>query len=231
MSSKGLGHWPNGKVWVVVVALLCLVLSQCRNHTDEAASLALIAESRPGCTAPCWLGVVPGVSTEAAVVDVIEANPERFADPQRNDRGLPFVQYIWRDGTLDALMSLDLENDVVNHITLQTAADLSLPAVLAELSPPDAYATYLSTGERSYIVLYLFYTALGITVETHIPPDQVQIVECRYDLPDAAASQIIYLTPAAPAQVTIDSLPLVFRRLLSAATWSGPNGLVLTGCP
>jgi len=92
------------------MGLSLLALSRCNSKPSDP--LALMLKSETGCTLPCWLGIVPGLSSEIDFGKIAEANPDRFDDLKRNTFGLRFVQFIWRDRVMDGLMSSELEDDV-----------------------------------------------------------------------------------------------------------------------
>ena len=220
----------SDRIMRAAMASLVLFLAQCSHPPDPSDSLALMVESQLGCAAPCWLGIVPGMSTEANVLEAGEANAERFDDLKRNGIGSQLIQYRWRDPVLGGLMSLELESDIVTHIRAQTETDIGLQLAFDEFGMPDAYATYLSTGERLVVILFLFYTSRGIVIEAQLPASQVQIVCCHYDLPDSPVIQRWYMWPPAIAETTLLHWPPPFPRGLSPFPWLGPSGLELSAC-
>ncbi len=221
--------WSIGLI-IVVVALPWFVISRCHSKPTGSSILILMLAGESSCTLPCWLGIVPGLSTEADFAKVAEIYPERFEDLKRNAFGFRFVQFIWRDRILDGVMSSELENDIVTHITMQFEADIGLQTALDQLGMPDTYASQLSTGEVTIIALYLFYENRGIVVETTMTPGEVQPVDCSYALPNSLVIRRLHFLPATPARTVLDTLPQLFPGQLNPSPWTGTSNLQLSAC-
>lgn len=228
---------PSFRALSFIMTLSLLSLVQCRSELSESDYLGMILESKPGCTAPCWIGIVPGVSTEADFLNAVQAVPrERFDELKRNTlSGRQASQYIWRDRTMRSLMSSRLEDNLLSHIHIQTETAINLQSVLDIFGIPQAYATYVLFGERQYLFLYLFYEVLGIVVETNIPMDNVEIIDCHYDLPSDLPSLTLidglFLFSPAEANDALNSLQRVVPSRLIPRPWGGTRDLELSSCP
>lgn len=214
-------------------ALSLIALTQCRPAVSESELLTIFQESRSGCSAPCWLGIVPGVSTESDFTAIVETTPSaRFDDMKSRAYGLRFVQYTWRDRVAHSLMSLKLENDSASHVSIQTEPDITLQSAFEVLGAPQTYASFASIGEQPRISLYLFYESEGIVIETFIPQSEIPIIDCHFDLPPSTTIDQFYLIQPATAQEALDSLQGTLpSRLLIPHPWPGERNLELSICP
>lgn len=222
----------------LIMALSLLGLVQCHTGLSESEQLSMILESQPGCAAPCWLGITPGVSTEADFLSAVEAPPrDRFDDLERNSlSGGRVIHYSWRDRVMDSLVSSEFENHLATHIQIRAESDIDLLSIVSEFGPPQTYATYVRPGEQFQVLLYLIYEDLGIVIETITPLGEVEITDCRYDLPTELSSLTpidgFYLFPPAGSEDALNSslkspLPLG----LEPRSWAGGQGLELSSCP
>lgn len=120
-----------------------------------------------GCTAPCFLGVQPGVTSLDEAVTILEAN-RWIADVEPSAR---FYDLHWSGAQPDFIDADSLnyfmgDSRVVGQIRLRTR--LRLGDVYSLLGVPDA-GYWLMSGSGSGVFHARIYSQLGVEVSGYIP--------------------------------------------------------------
>lgn len=184
-------------VLVIAVVGLAIVAKSTDLATESVVSATqesepdlafLILYGSPECTAPCWLGIRPGVTTQADLENIVAATSDRFEDFECG----PYSAYMTicnhRDPLLEVPMQLVVVNHVVSSITFAPATMLrsnereivgypeiieyrsrvSLSDVVDSLGSPSRYYAhvYPMTREGGIALSLTFFYEEGIRVES-----------------------------------------------------------------
>lgn len=129
-----------------------------------------------GCSAPCWQGIRPGVTSYAGAIDLLDANPRivRVESRRRyngDELGTWYIHWLWRDSAgADVSGNLMVEDGIVHMIRIESRIPFGL--LWETLGQPDqgSYVGTLKISGDKATTFPLYHTAIyprsGITIQT-----------------------------------------------------------------
>lgn len=226
------------KALILVSILLVLFLLSTGYGPVRTASqqLDMLLESGPDCIAPCWRGLMPGISTIGDLQALAGASLPRsfagFRDIRLYDGDL---QYIWEDEQMPAIMEAETAGTTVSYIGFYPLHEaITLGSVLEELGPPQMYTAMLSTFERPFLTFWLFYEERGIVVNvtkwSYDISGYTSRIICEVPLNNELPAREIFLLEPAPATEMNETLSRLSPRNLEPLPWRGGETIRMTRC-
>lgn len=180
-----------------VAAIVCVtILSSCRRGHQETRVDRSILTDDP-CAAPCWQGILPGVTTAAEVSDILQRLD--FIDQDRlwaSER----EYFAWHSTASDAdpaVSSYVLSRaGVVSGIEIGLDFELSLGEVMEKYGPPEKFVAYQSPRvEKIQSDVHFFYPQRGLIftswIDGYVPPGEPLML-----VPSTLVTFVRYFAPA-----------------------------------
>lgn len=171
----------------VVSAAAITVVSSCQPNRD----MSLLTDEP--CAAPCWQGIVPGVSSVEDARRVLETcvyvSEGGYSEEQQ---GKQTKLLLWHSADCPecTINTMSFEDNVVVTISLAITHDLTVDDVLQKFGIPEGVTTGLGgLSERKYLAVSLFYPSKGLTFVASVPLDQpslepsTQVKHASYSVP------------------------------------------------
>ncbi len=203
----------DGHTWLyralVVVCVTLMFSGACTGHKVSGPVDESFLTDEP-CAAPCWQGIVPGVSTQADVVQVLEASifvkPDSVETTTMKVDCGPSAYTSWntsreqpRPMAWDPYNRIFLRGGTVLYVRLHPDQHITLGDVVAKLGPPDRVHASLGGYEARGYQVTVDYPALGVTVACFmypVDPDEVlQGPGAGRLSADMPVTEIIYYAP------------------------------------
>ncbi len=217
--------------WLVVFAglILTIVLIQKLCQLWQVHTLRHIVSSQTDCTAPCWRGLQPGMSTEQDIVNWLESTGERDFDHIDIIKD-PYYDYIGlRSGDSEELIRLWKNDANLTAVEfMNTFPTITLGAVLSEMGPPDTFgAKWLMDLHATYVGrLVLIYEDQGVVFQSSFIgklPAGSDPDACLINIRPDIALPYIYLTNVEPSHKLLQNAkePLKHAMYITIQDWNG----------
>jgi hypothetical protein len=222
-------------VFTTPLVVLMLLLG-CAPVRPASQQLQLLLHSGAGCVTPCWNGLTPEVSTVSDLQALVDASPRRSL---AGFREIPLYdgdfQYLWEDKQLSAVMEAETTGTTISYIGyLPRLETITLGSVLEELGPPDMYSAMLSTFEKPFLSVWMFYEERGIVVDVtnwnYDTSDFSGGMICEVPLSRELPAREIFLLEPAPALDMNDFLARLSPSNLEPLPWKGADTIRMTRC-
>lgn len=146
------------------------------------------------CEPPCWRGLVPGLSTQREVIDVLESS--RCADslevgPGRYEAITIITWQPYRIGWSSQQRNMfELQDGQLEVMSMYVDSDVTLEEVANRYGAPDKFSAGLKMSGRIYTLVELFYRQRGMILQLHL-----------YDVvpelkPETKVARVWYFEPA-----------------------------------
>lgn len=205
---------------LLLLATIAILDVSCVDKTSQEERVQSIVESVPNCRAPCWHGIIPGISSRAEFVSLVDELPaSHFTDLEfiENDvwRG-----YEWEDRANDFFFSLYVQGEQVRSISIQPTTELPLGSVFMSMDTPDSYSAVFFPGERDFVSILLAYPSSGMVVEIFALWYDIEKVGCRFVADESMPVRRIYLTqPNSAAGLIVELREPTPYTQFSASPW------------
>lgn len=217
--------------WLAVFAgvILAIMLIQQLCQLWRVHTLRRIIASQTDCTAPCWRGIQPGLSTEQDIADWLESTGKRDFD----DIGIikdPYNDYVGlRSGNREELIRLWKNDANLTAIEfMDTFPTITLGTVLSEMGPPDTFGSkWLMDLHATYVGrLVLIYEDEGVVFQSSFIgklPAGSDPDACLINIKPSIGLPYIYLTGPAPSDELLQNAkrPLKHAMYITIQEWNG----------
>lgn len=172
LTARTVGLWLlAASVCVGVVILALCWWARYLEHTTDKSLLTDVP-----CAAPCWQGIMPGVSTEVEVRQILETNPyvqgEIWEGHYEGWRVINWHPSRGRGITNHMLF----RHGVAYLIRLGIVYDLTVEEILEKYGPPEAILVDVGgLPERAYTAIYLYYPSKGLEFTASAPLGELEI--------------------------------------------------------
>ena len=203
MINKEVIKMQKRTLWVIGFCLSLLALSACTWVGQPAALEEVISSA--DCTAPCWRGITPGVTTFAEAQTLVQA----MQDPAS---GAPMPAYVGVIETAQTLLvyfdqpevNVDLHADSqglisdisFNFEALKPGQQFKLGEMIARFGEPDALHVCHEQAEVRRAVVRVVYPQIEMTFEQELPSD-----ETTFSVAYTKNTRLNTLTYYAPRQI------------------------------
>lgn len=184
---------------------LCLVaatawLSSCALRQRGPVAGGLLA-GEP-CGPPCWQGLVPGVSREDEVRELLTTSDYVGSYHVRPGMHAGVTTMEWRPTGVGSETTgpnwFDVQDGVLVLMTMNTDHAVTLAELVEAHGTPDMFSAGFKMSGRIYIVVSLFYRELGMILNLHLPGDDANLT------PQTKVTRVWYFqrSPLAEAMAT-----------------------------
>ena len=167
---------PKRKVlWLVIrLVILALVIIipiwqwRIAHRKDMLVDDSLLSDVP--CAAPCWQGIVPGVTLRSQAMQILGDSPY-VKDDSLKEAGTAEVGGVvwqWRVPGRRLQPSISWQNDIVQEVTLGLTYDLTVDQIVSKFGPPEALNVSVGgVPEHQYWILDLYYPDQGMQFKAY----------------------------------------------------------------
>lgn len=209
----------------LLAAMTCV--NSCSPAQERLVAKGLV-EGEP-CAPPCWQGLVPGVSTQEEVEELLRTS--RYVDPEsiyKDTQWGPVAIWWQRRWQTQGENSFTVQDGVLEVMSMYLDSQVTVEQLMNRYGPPDKFAADFSVHpEPVYIVVHLFYRELGMMLELRLSEDdrelspEAEIVRIRYFEPAALDDLRVTLVWGKGRVLEDDQLELLEQWLQGWHDWQG----------
>ena len=176
---------------VTLVFALAATVTSCAVTQEPLVAQGLLT-GEP-CGPPCWQGLVPGVSSEEEVDELLRTNEYVHFHTVYDDRYEGGVATRWqRRGQTGAWNMFDVQDGVLEVMRMYCDSEVLLEQLIDRYGAPDKFeAGLVMLDGPVHTKVDLFYLELGMMIELHLPADgpvlspDTRVLKIQYFEPDA----------------------------------------------
>jgi|GEM_PF-5998382 len=177
-----IGGASKVKTWVGILSVLGLATAifvwQVRfTHLGKASVDRSLMTDIP-CAAPCWQGIVPGITDSSQALEILKDSSyvKRSSVRAGSKDGSGRMVWLSNVSGIYSENQITWEDDIVQDIGLQIAYELTLSEIINKFGPPEILvATWSTDNDQYFFGVSLFYPEIAMTVSGYVDFESPQI--------------------------------------------------------
>ena len=174
------------------------------------------------CSAPCWQGIIPGVTTRQEALEILQTNTyiQSGSGKSKGNDELGGYTWKWRVPGLGKWLppSIEWQNNVVQEIKLGLTFDFTVQAAIQKFGLPEAISISRGgTPEHWYWIVRFFYPQKGMDLSAYTSEYENEIYP---------STEIGVVTLYAPTNLELRLKILYDEVLYKTYSWRGYGNLI-----
>ena len=198
------------------------------DNSFASSRLRSILTSSSNCTALCWHGLRPGISTKTEVENFLKVKSAELGLLSREPDVYPDNEVIYPFDVQQSIKgSLVVKKNILSVIIFNTNF-ANIGMLFEQIGPPDTYSASYEKDIEAYISFNIFYEKKGLVIG--LLHNGLSKKGCRVELSNEASFNVIYLVKPNSGDLMYETVFPFFQKPKTIQKWQGIEAISLAPC-